>query len=301
MAAPGATDASGYQVGAGENFISWIAPDFGESNVTGYFLERNVNSGGWGAFQSFGGSDTQYTDYTSYAVGDFVQYRVYARNADGDGPAGNVVSITVEGPPQMPSDVSATGGVSSVDVTWTAPTGSNDTRLWYGNNSGISSDQTGAFYVPVDGYTSHQFTALSPGAYYTVLSGQNSYGTAWSNEASFTITGPPPDFQSSLDAELSDNDAALSWTVVNPIQTLAVYWRNTSGIPADSSGANAQGLSSGDTSYALNNLSPGTWYVALYGTNDAGGSWSNEITFTVAGGGGGGEDETALQALLLLL
>ena len=104
--------------------MSFTAPvNVGNSPITGY--QYQLGNGSWVAFASaptgspLTATIAGLTNGTTYAV------HVRAINAIGDGDASTAVNVTPAAPqnllPPAPTSAAAVAGVSSVTVTWTAP------------------------------------------------------------------------------------------------------------------------------------------------------------------------------------
>lgn len=83
----------------------------------------------------------------------------------------------------------------------------------------------------------------------------------------------------------------LTWTDPadggSAITEIKAFWRATSGIEADQTGASSSGdIGTGVEEYTITGLSAGTYYVAVRVTNAVGATWSNEESFEVEAVGG---------------
>ncbi len=106
--------------------LSWNAPsDDGNSAITGYKIEIDAGAG-WQALVSNTESTTTTYTHTNREHGTRQRYRVFAINAQGTGPASNIVEAVISAVrPSPPTGVSATVQSSStIMVNWAAP--SND-------------------------------------------------------------------------------------------------------------------------------------------------------------------------------
>jgi RHS repeat-associated protein len=102
--------------------VSWTAPAAnGGSAITGYTVTPYIGSSAQTA-TSVGPSPTSAT-ITGLSNGTAYTFQVAAVNAIGTGPYGTSNLVT-PGPPGAPTSVTATGGVNSASISWTAPTDS---------------------------------------------------------------------------------------------------------------------------------------------------------------------------------
>ena len=114
---------------AGETAIrlSWTAPsDNGGSAITGYKIEvSNTGTSGWTVLTTVNATSH---NHTGLSAGTTRFYRVFAINANGEGPASNTASATTTtaSPPDPPRNLRATAANSSqINLTWDAPADNN--------------------------------------------------------------------------------------------------------------------------------------------------------------------------------
>ena len=184
---PALNTASG---GVGSVALNWSAPSTG-GTATSYNIYRGTSSGSETEVTS-GVTATSYTD--NVAAGTYF-YQVTAANGSGEGARSNELSATSSQPPPTPPGpphlATATGGVGSVTLSWTAPTtgGAVSTyRVYRGASAGSET-------LLASGLTATSFTDNpSPGTYFYEVTAVNGGGEgARSNELSATATTPPDD------------------------------------------------------------------------------------------------------------
>jgi fibronectin type 3 domain-containing protein len=110
--------------------VSWSPPNNGGFSITGYTLERRVDSGEWLAIYT--GTSTSYNDI-GLSTSPTYQYRVLATNILGDSPYSNastgIRAADVPSTPNAPSVSNST--LARLDVSWTAPANNNLTITGY--------------------------------------------------------------------------------------------------------------------------------------------------------------------------
>src|SRR5207244_4649764 len=100
--------------------LSWQAPSSnGGSPITNYKIYRSSSSGTEG-FLTTVGNVTSYTD-SGLASGHTYFYKITAVNGIGTSPQSNEASATTFNIPSAPQNLQATGGTSSVTLSWQAP------------------------------------------------------------------------------------------------------------------------------------------------------------------------------------
>jgi len=110
-AAPGPVDALPY--GSNAVAVYWSA---NSSNETGYRIERSTDGGAtWSDAGSAGRGETSFADFGGLVSEQAVCYRVVALNQIGESPASSVDCTT---PPAGPTNLTATLGDGTVELTW---------------------------------------------------------------------------------------------------------------------------------------------------------------------------------------
>jgi fibronectin type 3 domain-containing protein len=283
-AAPGPPTLLSATTGDGFVSLAWRAPDStGGSAVTGYDIYRGTSSGGEKLVATTGPYST-YSD-TGLANGTRYFYRVTAVNVAGEGSLSNELSA-VPGPltaPSAPVLASATAGVTSVDIAWTAPTSDGGSvvtsyNIYRGTSSGteiLLTTRSAATSTLTDSNT-------APGAtYYYEVTAVNGIGeSARSNERSAALPNVP-NAPALVSATALGGSVALAWNAPGSdggsgITGYALY-RGTA------SGAETLLTRLGNVgSYTDTTGTSGTaYYYTVSATNAVGdGARSNELTAT---------------------
>ncbi len=282
---------------AGETAInlSWTAPsDDGGSAITGYKIEvSNTGNSGWAALATV--TATSYR-HTGLSAGTTRFYRVFATNANGDGPASNTASATTTtaSPPDPPRNLRATAADSSqINLRWDAPAddnGSAVTGYYIEVSDNAGSSWTDLVVNTGSTATTYPHTGLDPVTtrHYRV-SAINSEGTSNpSNVASATTTANVPGRPTGLTATArGQNRIDLSWTAptnnggsdITGYQ-IEVSLQRTTGWTVLVANTNAEdtewehiGLDAGSTRYyrvrAINSAGSGVPSSVAFATTDA--------------------------------
>src|SRR5262249_35921386 len=123
IVAPSAPTLNSANAGNGSVALAWSAPSSnGGSAITGYKVYRGLSSGGETLLTTLG-NVSGWTD-TGASNGTTYYYKVSAVNAAGESVASNELSATPSAPltaPSAPTLNSASGGNSSVALSWSPP------------------------------------------------------------------------------------------------------------------------------------------------------------------------------------
>jgi len=161
--------------------LSWTA----SAGATSYNVYRGTTSFGQSATPIASGiAGTMYAD-AAVTNGVTYFYRVAAFNAGGNSPEGNQASAMPVAPPAVPTGLTATAGVGSVTLNWTASAGAATYNIYRGTTSfGESATPIATGIVP----TTYVDTGLTPGTtYYYRIAAFNAGGnSAEGNQASAT-------------------------------------------------------------------------------------------------------------------
>jgi hypothetical protein len=108
---------------------------------------------------------------------DGVYYvRVVARNACGDSPASNEISVTVgTGPPGAPRNLNSQRSGQTVTLNWSAPLGAA-VPTEYIVEAGSASGQSNLAVIPTGSTSTTLSGAVPPGTYYVRLRASNAAG-----------------------------------------------------------------------------------------------------------------------------
>ena len=121
---PGAPTLTAAALNYGRIELSWTAPaENGGDDIDSYRIEIVNTQGVWVTEATLPTSRTTYTDSGLTRATEYL-YRIHARNAAGEGPAGSASAVTLAnqpGVPAVPVGVLATGGSGNVKLTWSAP------------------------------------------------------------------------------------------------------------------------------------------------------------------------------------
>jgi fibronectin type 3 domain-containing protein len=104
--------------------LAWSAPDDGGYPIVQYIILRGIFETGLTEIARVEGTVLNFTDGT-VENGKTYLYKVYARNAIGDGPLSDTVSAQPQGPPNPPRMLEAMAKGKTIELSWTAPTGGN--------------------------------------------------------------------------------------------------------------------------------------------------------------------------------
>ena len=194
-----------------------------------------------------------------------------------------ITVVPAAGPPAAPVNFTAVASGNSVRFSWTPPsTGTLPDGYELIGRQAPGSPILGT--APVGNVTSATITVPS-GNFFITVRGSNPQGTgAESNDVVVNLPAPviPPDPPRNLTASVSGDVVSLSW--LPPANSppgigYTMMASFTLGGPA----AGTIGLGAGQTSFAVNNVPVGTYYVRVVATNEGGASLpSNEVTVTVA-------------------
>jgi fibronectin type 3 domain-containing protein len=235
---------------------------------------------------------TTYND-TALPPGTYY-YKVTAEDAAGNvGATSNELIAAVTGdvtPPGAPGTLTATGGLSSVGLSWGAAA-DNVGVVRYNVHRGTS-----AGFTPTAGNRiaqptgmSYSDTGLSPGTYYYKVTAEDAAGNvgASSNEASGVLTGDvtPPGPPGTLSATGGLSSATLSWGAATDNVGVArynVHRSTTAGFTPSAANRIAQPTGTG---YTDATLTPGTYYYRVTAEDAVGnvGSPTNEANAVVTG------------------
>ena len=192
--------------------VSWTAPTYVGSGITGYKIQQVVSGGNWTNEQSTGSTSTSFV-VTGLTNGTEYFFRVAAVTAAGTGPYPSLGPFSSGIPataPGAPTSLVATPGNGQISISFTAGA-TNGTAI---TNYQYSTDGTTytAFATPIT-TSPVTVTGLTNGQSYTIrLKAVNAAGVSTAATASavtpFTNAAPP----TSLVATAGNNQVSISFT-----------------------------------------------------------------------------------------
>ena len=277
---------------AGETAInlSWTAPsNDGGSTITGYKIQvSNTGNSGWAALATV--TATSYR-HTGLSAGTTRFYRVFATNANGDGPASNTASATTTtaSPPDPPRNLRATAPTSSqINLTWDEPADDNGaavTGYYIEVSDDAGSSWTDLVVNTGSTATTYPHTGLDPATtrHYRV-SAINSAGTSNpSNVASATTPANRPGRPTGLMAEKQgQNQINLRWTAPgdNGGSDIIGYRIERSSQRTTGWSVRVANTNAIDTEWEDTGLDAGsTWYYRVSAINSAGAGRPSNVAF----------------------
>jgi fibronectin type 3 domain-containing protein len=191
-------------------------------------------------------------------------------------------------PPSAPTNLTATGGVGSVSLSWGASTdnvGVTNYNVYRSTTSGFTPSTSNRIAQPTG--TTYTDSGLAAGTYYYLVTAQDAAGnvSAASNQATGTATADttPPTAPTNLTATGGAGSVSLSWGASTDnvgVTNYNVYRSTTSGFTPSAANRIAQPTA---TSYTDSGLAAGTYYY-LVTAQDAAGNVSpasNQASATV--------------------
>jgi fibronectin type 3 domain-containing protein len=256
--------------GNGQVTLNWTA----STGATSYTIKYGTSTGVYSTTLT---GITNPTDIiTGLTNGTPYFFVVEAVNATGASNNSTEVASTPAAPlPGAPTNLAATPGNASANLTWTAVAGAISYTVSYGTSVG------GPYPTVLTGITSASkaVTGLNNGTpYYFVVAAVNGTGTSGnSNEATTTPVAPTPNAPTGLQVSAGDGQVSLSWNTSSGATSYTVKYGTTTGGPYPTV---LSGLTT--TSKTITGLTDGTqYYFVVTATNTSGTSGnSTEATGT---------------------
>jgi titin len=218
--------------------LTWQAPSGnGGSPITGYRVYRSTTSGSGYSEVAVLGNVTLWTD-TGLINGQSYFYVVVAENAEGNSTYSNEASEIPRTTPDAPTNLSASHGDTSVDLTWSAPANGGDPIIKYiiyrstTSGSGYSNIANTTDATP--SYTDN--TVLNGVTYYYRVSAFNGEGEGLGSNEDSATPATKPSAPRNLATAHGNMNISLTWVAPlsnggSPITGYKVYRSLTSGVP----------------------------------------------------------------------
>lgn len=209
---PGAPTSLIATAGSSAISLSWTAPsNNGGSAITSYAVQYTPSGGSVQTVTGISGTSTMLTGLTPQTL---YTVSVVAVNAAGTGSYSSNVTATPYTTPGAPTGLTATAGVSLIDLAWTAPSSNGGSTI---TSYTVRYTPSGGSAVTVTGVseTSTTLTGLTVGTLYTIaVAAVNAAGTgSYSSSATatpYTTPGVPTNCIASIPTGV--NTATISWT-----------------------------------------------------------------------------------------
>ena len=227
---PGAPALTAEALNYGRIELSWTAPtQDGGDEVDSYRIEIVNSQGLWVTETTLPASMTTYTDSSLTRATEY-HYRIHARNAAGEGPAGSDSAVTLAnqpGVPAAPVGVSAAGGSGKVTVMWSAPAFNGGSPILAYEYRYKETDGSYGGWINVGLETMDVIDGLTPTKMYTFeVRARNSVGRGPATEEAestvVTATGPTAAprlvISRASDTTAGDDQFRLVWNALDDTQ-----------------------------------------------------------------------------------
>ena len=249
---PGAPSNLVATAGDGQVWLTWDAPaSDGGSPITGYTVSASPGSGSCSTPGATSCTVSGLTNGTPYT------FTVTATNAVGTGPESNAASATPQAAatvPGAPSNLVATAGDTTVQLTWTAPSsdgGSPITGYTVTGSPGGTCSTTGATTCTASGLTNGTPYTFHVTATNAVGTGPESNAASATPQAAATVPGAP----TNLAATAGDTTVQLTWTAPTDDGGSPITGYTVTGSPGGTCST------TGATSCTVSGLTNGTPYT----------------------------------------
>jgi hypothetical protein len=188
---PGTPTGVSATAGNGQATVTWTAPGSGGSAITGYVVTPYLNGTTVQTAQTFVSTATS-ESVTGLTNGNAYTFKVAATNGVGTGNQSTAsASITLPTAPGAPTIGTATAGVRSAQVTWTAPSSNGGSAITGYVVTPYLSGAAQAAQTFNSTATTETVTGLTAGSAYTFkVAAINAVGTGNQSAASGSVTIP---------------------------------------------------------------------------------------------------------------
>ncbi|HXW35177.1 MAG TPA: fibronectin type III domain-containing protein, partial [Acidimicrobiales bacterium] len=294
-AVPGAPTSPSATGGDSSATVSWTAPaDDGGSPITGYDIYASTTNppSTSGTPSAIAGPDDTSAQVAGLTNGTEYYFVVTAVNGVGQSsPSSPVVNATPAAVPGAPTSPSASGGISSATVSWTAPADDGGSPITgydvYASTTNPPSTSGTPSATAGPGATSVQVTGLTNGTeYYFVVTAVN--GVGQSSPSSPVVNATPattvPSAPQSVSLSRHGKKITVTWVAPSsnggsPITGYDIYASTTN--PPSTSGTPSATAGPSATSVILKKLkSKNTYYVVVVAVNSVGSSPPSSVAST---------------------
>jgi fibronectin type 3 domain-containing protein len=200
----------------------------GVTGATSYNLYRGTSSGGEGTTPYLTGTTTGEIIDTGVTNGQTYYYKITAVfGSNSESTQSSEINATPSSSlPLSPTNLTATAGNNQVALNWSSSFNATGYTVYRGTASGQTITSIGTT-TNLTTYT--DTTALNGHIYYYVVTATNASGeSAYSNEASATLTGPPGAPIGLAAASISASQITLTWSSAPLANTISI-WRSPDG------------------------------------------------------------------------